>query len=178
MHDLGNSISLQFKVQRHGSAEPRKLNKIETMEYLKIIAVVFLMIFVSCGSKNIVVKDSKESEKTVLGKSRTLSYESLGNGVATISLQLYENDTFKFDFESIPQPGTDEKALVISEKGKYTSEGAWKTLHFKNPKFSLASIFDANYGAGNEFKMVDKNSVKINTEKSSITIWGVVCEKQ
>ncbi len=145
----------------------------------KNILILSLLITISsCGSKKTVVKDSEESKEITLGKNQALSYKSLGNDVASVSLQLFENNTFKFDFESIPQPETDEKALVISEKGKYTTDGGWKILHFNNPKFSLASIFDANYGAGNEFKMVDKNTVKINSEKNSIAIWGVVCEKQ
>lgn len=145
----------------------------------KNIFLIALVIGVSsCGSKKTAAKTSKESKEVVLGKNEIVSYKSLGNGVASISLKLYENDTFKFDFESIPQPDTNEKPALISEKGTYTSDGSWKTLNFKDPKFSLTAIFDKNYGDAAHFKVVDKENVRINTSKTALPIWGVVCEKQ
>ncbi len=140
-----------------------------------IIGMVFA--FVSCGTSKKGVDASKESNGIVLGK-QNLAYQSLGNGVAAISLKLYDNNTFKFDFRSIPQPETDEKEVIISEKGTYTSEGGWKTLSFKDPKFSLAAIFDTDFAQGADFKVLDENNVKINTSKKSLSIWGVVCEKE
>ncbi len=134
----------------------------------KIVMLSLLITISSCGSKKMVVDSSKQ----------TISYKSLGNGVAAISLQLFENNTFKFYFKSIPQPDTDEKPVKISEKGTYTSEGNWKTLNFKNPKFSLAAVFDANYAGTTDFKVIDTENVKINTAKKTLPIWGVVCEKQ
>ena len=146
----------------------------------KNLAIICLVITISsCGSKKTATeKTSKDSKEVVLGKSAAVSYKSLGNGVASISLQLFENNTFKFDFTSIPQPETDEKAVKISEKGTYTSDGDWKTLNFKNPKFSLAAIFDKQFGDSSFFKVVDEENVKINTAKNALPIWGVVCEKQ
>src|SRR5690554_879159 len=141
-----------------------------------IMIVAMVCTFISCGSSKKGVNTSKESKEIVLGN-ESLSYNSLGNGVALISLKLYDNDTFKFDFKSIPQLETDEKTVLISEKGTYTSEGAWKTLNFKNPKFSLAAIFDTDFAQGKEFKVLDEENVKINTAKKSLSIWGVVCEK-
>ncbi|SRX55238.1 hypothetical protein [Aequorivita sp. CIP111184] len=143
-----------------------------------IVILALLITLSSCGSKKTAVEASKDSKEVILGKSEAVSYKSLGNGVASISLQLFENNTFKFDFKSIPQPDTDEKPVKISEKGTYTSEGNWKTLNFKNPKFSLASIFDANYASAADFKVIDKENVKINVAKRALPIWGVVCEKQ
>ncbi len=141
-----------------------------------ILIIAMVCTFISCGSSKKGVNTSKESKEIVLGN-ESLSYNSLGNGVALISLKLYDNNTFKFDFKSIPQPETDEKAVLISEKGTYTSEGAWKILNFKNPKFSLAAIFDTDFAQGKEFKVLDEEIVKINTAKKSLSIWGVVCEK-
>lgn len=143
-----------------------------------IILLALIITVSSCGGKKTAMKSSKESKEIVLGKSETVSYKSLGNGVASISLQLYENNTFKFDFKSIPQPDTNEKPSVISEKGTYTSDGSWKTLNFKDPKFSLAAIFDKTYGDAAHFKVIDTENVKINTAKKALPIWGVVCEKQ
>jgi hypothetical protein len=134
----------------------------------KISILVLFITITSCGSKKTVTDISKE----------TVSYKSLGNGVASISLQFFENNTFKFNLKSIPQPGTNEKPIKISEKGTFTSDGDWKTLHFDNPKFSLAAIFDAAYAGAADFKVLDKENVKVNTTKNSLSIWGVVCEKQ
>lgn len=151
----------------------------------KNIILIALVIGVSsCGSKKTAMKSSKESKEVVraneivLGKNEAVSYKSLGNGVASISLKLFENNTFKFDFKSIPQPDTDEKPIFISEKGTYISDGSWKILNFKDPKFSLAAIFDNNYGDAAHFKVIDEENVKINTSKSALPIWGVICEKQ
>ena len=151
----------------------------------KNIVLIALVITVSsCGSKKTAMKSSNENtkegplNKIELGKNEVVSYKSLGNGVASISLQLYENDTFKFDFRSIPQPETDEKPVGISEIGTYTSDGNWKTLKFNDPKFSLAAIFDKNYGDSAHFKVIDGSHVKINSSKKALPIWGVVCEKQ
>lgn len=143
-----------------------------------IIIIALLLTLSSCGSKKTAVETSNDSKEIVLGKSEAVSYKSLGNGVASISLKLYENNTFKFDFKSIPQPGENEKPVTISEKGSYTSEGYWKTLNFKEPKFSLAAIFDAQYSNASDFQVIDKEKVKINTAKNALPIWGVVCEKQ
>jgi hypothetical protein len=143
-----------------------------------IIIIGLLIIISSCGSKKNAMDSSKESKGIVLGKSEVVSYNSLGNGVASISINLYENNTFKFDFKSIPQPGTGEEIVKISEKGTYTSDGSWKTLNFKSPKFSLAAIFDPQYASASDFKVIDEENVKINTAKNALPIWGVVCEKQ
>src|SRR5690554_3879887 len=117
-----------------------------------ILSMVFAL--ASCGSSRRGVDASKESKRIVLGK-ESFSYNSLGNGVASISLKFYDNNTFKFDFRSIPQPETDEKEVKISEKGTYTSNGSWKTLNFKDPKFSLAAIFDTDFAVGTDFKVLD-----------------------
>jgi len=145
----------------------------------KSIIIIGLLISISsCGSKKTTMDSSKESKEIVLGKSEAVSYKSLGNGVASISLQLFENNTFKFDFKSIPQPGTDEKPVKISEKGTYIADGNWKVLNFKNPEFSLAAIFDNTYSGAADFKVIDEENVKINASKNTLSIWGVVCEKQ
>lgn len=143
-----------------------------------IIIIGLLITISSCGSKKTAVEASKDSKEVVVGKRETVSYKSLGNGVASISLKLFENDTFQFDFKSIPQPDTEEKTVTISEKGTYTSDGNWKILNFKNPKFSLAAIFDAQYSNASDFQVIDNEKVKINTAKNALPIWGVVCEKQ
>lgn len=144
------------------------------LRYLTVLGLALTMI--SCGATK--VGSSKESDAIVLGKTEVVNYHSLGNGVADISLKLYENNTFLFEMESIPQPDTRDKSLQISEKGTYTSEGKWKLLKFQKPKFSLEALFDSQFSQGNDFKVINKESVKINTESSIIAIWGVNCEKK
>jgi hypothetical protein len=145
-------------------------------KYFVIIGLIATLS--SCGAKREGVDASKDSKEIVLGKNEVVSYNSLGNGVAKISLSLYENDTFRFDFQSIPQPETDEKATIISEKGNYTTEGSWKILNFKDPNFSLSAIFDDQYADTSFFEVLDKENVKINISKDILPIWGVVCERQ
>lgn len=147
-----------------------------------IVILGLLISITSCGSKkaaaDVAVESSKEAKAITLGKNESLSYTSLGNDIASISLRFYDNDTFKLDLKSIPEPGTDEKVVKISEKGTYTADGSWKTLHFKNPKFSVPAVFDKQYGSVSEFKVIDESTVKINSDKKSISIWGIVCERK
>lgn len=145
-------------------------------KYFVIIGLIATLS--SCGTKRTGVEASKDSKEIVLGKEEVVSYNSMGNGVAKISLFLYENDTFKFDFQSIPQPETDEVATIISEKGNYTSEGSWKVLNFKDPNFSLAAIFDDQFADPSFFEVLDKENVRINTSKDILPIWGVICERK
>ena len=143
-----------------------------------VVVLVLAIGLSSCGAKRKGVEASNESKKIVLGEIQSISYKSLGNGVASISLELFENQTFKFDFKSIPQPGSDEKAIQISEKGTYTTSGNWKTLNFREPKFSLGAIFDTQFSDPSHFEVIDVETVRINTTKNALPIWGVVCEKQ
>jgi hypothetical protein len=144
----------------------------------KLLFVLCLIVLASCGAKKKTTdKVTTTTSKVTLG-TENITYKSLGNGVASIAVQFYDNDTFQFQFESIPQPESDDKPIRISEKGYYTAKGAWKTITFQNPSFSVASLFDSSYSTGDDFKVVDKQSVAINTAKETISIWGVLCEKQ
>ena len=143
--------------------------------------VAITVLSASCGTKKKAMETSQiksASENVKLGKEAIVAYKSLGNGVASIDLQLYENDTFKFDFTSIPQPEDGGDTIKISEKGNYTSDGNWKTLKFDNPKFDVPSLFDVQYGDASQFKIVDGQTVKINSISKIINIWGVACQKQ
>lgn len=143
-----------------------------------IILILIIVVLSSCGAKRKSVDEKPTVNETELGNTKVVSYKSLGNGVASISLELYKNRTFKFDFKSVPQPGTDEKPVSISENGTYTVEGDYRILNFKNPKFSLSAIFDAQFAGNEYFQVIDNENVKINTSKSALPIWGVICEKQ
>jgi len=135
--------------------------------YRKLIALVVVLTMVSCGNNGI-----------TLGKTEVVGYKSLGNGVADISLKLYDNQTFMFELEGLSQPEIDENPIEISEIGTYTSEGEWKILHFYNQKFNLDAIFDEQFLNYKEFEVIDESKVKIDTTKEVIPIWGVLCERK
>lgn len=136
------------------------------------ITIILLAVAVtSCGSK-------KKITEVTLGTEKAVSYKSLGNGVAAISLVLFNNNTFQLNFKSIPQPETNDKPVVRSEKGTYTGEDNWKTLQFLSKGFDATALFDAQYNNPNEVKVVSENTVKVNIAEQTITIWGVLCERE
>lgn len=145
----------------------------------KIVLLVFAVVLASCGAKKkVTATEGVSVQKEVnVGTDTLVSYKSLGNGVASIGLQLFTNGTFQFDLISIPQPEDGGDAIEISERGTYVSEGSLKTLKFRNPKFSLSALFDTNYGDSSQFKVIDDSTVQINTSRNTLTIWGVACEK-
>lgn len=135
------------------------------LKRLMILSVI--MTLSACANKGI-----------TLGKTEVISYKSLGNGMADISLKFYENNTFLFDLKSIPQPEIEDEPIKISEIGTYTSDGNWKELSFQNQKFNLSAIFDENFLEADEFQVVDESTIRINTAQKIILIWGIACEKK
>jgi len=138
----------------------------------KTIIILLLAVAVSsCGSK-------KEVAEVKLGTEQTVAYKSLGNGVAAISLFFFKNNTFQLNFKSIPQPESNDKPVVRSEKGSYTGEGDWKTLQFLSDGFDATALFDEQYNNPDEVEVLGENMVKVNTAQEAITIWGVLCERE
>ncbi len=137
-----------------------------------IITIILLTAVVtSCGSK-------KDIAEVTIGSEQTVAYKSLGNGVAAISLVFFKNNTFQLNFKSIPQPETNDKPVVRSEKGTYTGEGSWKTLQFLSNGFDATALFDAQYNNPDEVEVLNENKVKVNTAEQAITIWGILCERE
>lgn len=147
-----------------------------------IVLLALLITISSCGSKKVVVEKGTNNtikESADMGESVDLSYQSLGNDIGDVSLHLYKNHTFQFKMKVFAsEEDDDSKNTHIDAKGTYTCDGDWKTLHFKNPKFSLAAIFDGQYANLSEVKLIDKETVKINTSKNALPIWGILCEKE
>lgn len=134
-----------------------------------VLSVVLSVVLTlsSCANKGI-----------TLGKTEVISYESLGNGVAEISLKLYENNTFLFSLNSIPQPEIEDDPIEISEIGTYSADGDWKVLNFQNQKFNLPAIFDEEFLDANEFQVIDEHTLRLNTNHRIIPIWGISCERK
>lgn len=135
--------------------------------FRRLLILSVIMTLSACANKGI-----------TLGKTEVISYKSLGNGMADISLKFYENNTFLFDLKSIPQPEIEDEPIKISEIGPYTSDGNWKELSFQNQKFNLSAIFDENFLEADEFQVVDEFTIRINTAQKIILIWGIACEKK
>lgn len=135
--------------------------------FRRLLILSVIMTLSACANKGI-----------TLGKTEVISYKSLGNGMADISLKFYENNTFLFDLKSIPQPEIEDEPIKISEIGTYTSDGNWKELSFQNQKFNLSAIFDENFLEADEFQVVDESTIRINTAQKIILIWGIACEKK
>ena len=136
------------------------------------IAILLLSVLVtSCGSK-------KKVAEVTLGTEQTVAYTSLGNGVAAISLLFFKNNTFQLNFKSIPQPETNDKPVERSEVGTYTNEENWKTLQFLSKGFDATALFDAQYNNSNEVEVLSEKTVKVNTDEQTITIWGILCERE
>src|SRR5690554_7750667 len=91
----------------------------------KLLILAVVLTVSACGNN-----------KITLRKTEVVNYHSLGNGVADISLKLYDNETFLFKLESLAQPESDDEPIKISEIGTYSSDGGWKTLHFKKDRKS------------------------------------------
>lgn len=146
------------------------------------ILILMLLSFVtfSCGSKKVAANTTGKSkiEKLNEVEGTNVSYKSLGNDQASIVLQLLDNNTFKFNMKILANEEEDSKPSTITEKGTYSNNGTWKTLKFKDPKFSLAAIFDKKYGTTDAFQVIDEETVKINIAQKALPIWGILCEKQ
>lgn len=143
------------------------------------IIIGLLILITSCGSKKSAVKTSDKKEMAVPVEGVDMVYKSLGNDMGSIALYLFKNNNFKFKMTVFPsEDEVDGQSTTIDAKGTYTNDGAWKTLSFKNPKFSLAAIFDKQFGDASFFKVIDEETVRINTDKNALPIWGVICEKQ
>lgn len=145
-----------------------------------LLILISMVLLSSCGSKKAVIESSKGngSKTEIKSEGQNISYKSLGNDLATISLEFKKDNSFIFNMNGFGDEEEDAKPIVIVEKGKYTSEGVWKTLVFNKPKFDLAAVFDSKYASADAFKVIDNETVKINTSKEALPIWGVLCERQ
>lgn len=136
----------------------------------QLLLLLCMAITISCGSR-------KSGSASHTQAAEVLTYESLGNDVANISLAFYGNNTFRLQFESLASDAATEESAFIDATGKYTTDGDWKTLRFSKPKFSVGAVFDPRFSKGNDFEVINERTVRINTTQETIAIWGVMCEK-
>jgi hypothetical protein len=135
----------------------------------KNILIIGLLITISsCGSKKNAVETSNE----------IITYKSLGNDIGDVNLYFKKNGTFQLSFRSVEAPVGEDKPVKVVYKGNFTSNknDAWKTLTFTHPDFVANGVFDTSKEKG--VQIINQKVVKINTDKKTLSIWELVCEKQ
>ena len=137
-----------------------------------------LLLFTACsGSKNITggSLNTDLNEETL--KECEHAYLSGANDVAEILMLLKNSGKFSLSMVILPQPLTEDEIEYIHTSGKWSQQGNWITLTFKNRKLDLNALFDLNYADENQFRVVDERNVEINDLPGELVIWGIGCER-
>ena len=143
------------------------------------IALVFIsLLLAGCTASTKLKHNSLNSDNGKMLNDYYLVFHSAGNGVADILLTLKTDNTFTFYMKMLPQPGTEDVVSIINTSGKWTKQGKWTRLTFKNKKMLLSAVFDKSYADNNQFKIINERTVDINNGLDEITIWGVACVKK
>ena len=159
----------------------------------KAIILVLILIILSCQnkksekSKNAELNAETEiikTEKLVLND--TIVYLSGDNDLALVKLTLIPKGTFDYYMSIYPEITLETENEVETEneiinlKGTWSGNGKTISLNFENRELNninLNDIFDSNYKEGNEFKVIDKNTVEIDYSLEKLNIWGISCYK-
>jgi hypothetical protein len=121
-------------------------------------------------------------KKWKLALNDTLVYLSRGNDFALIKLTLIPNGTFDFYMSIYPEPmqETETEPDIIIANGLWNGNEKALLLNFterKKDTLNLNELFDSNYKEGNEFNVIDENTVEIDYTLDKINIWGISCHK-
>lgn len=153
------------------------------------IFLVLVLIFYSCQKKKSEKNQSTDlktetkiikSEKLVLKD--TIVYLSGDNDLALIKLTLIPNGTFDFYMSIYPDSMQDSEpeSDIITANGNWSGNKKNVSLNFaerKKDTLNLNDIFDANYKEGNEFEIINKNTIEIDYSLDKLNIWGIGCYK-
>lgn len=155
----------------------------------KAIFLVLILVILSCQSKKSEKPQNTESntqteniksEKLVIND--TVFYLSGDNDLALIKLTLIPNGTFDFYLSIYPEQMQDAEpeSNVINSNGTWSGNGKTVSLNFavrNKDTLNLNDLFDSNYKQGNEFKVIDQNTVEIDYSLDKLNIWGISCYK-
>ncbi|MEP0463400.1 MAG: hypothetical protein ABJP52_09770 [Flavobacteriaceae bacterium] len=155
----------------------------------KPIFLVLILIFFSCQSKKSEKTQNSElnteteiikPESLVLND--TVVYLSGDNDLALIKLTLIPNGTFDFYMSIYPEPMRDAEpeSDIINSNGTWSGNGKTVLLNFaerKKDTLNLNDLFNSNYKEGNEFKVINQNTVEIDYSLGKLNIWGISCHK-
>ncbi|MEM6892479.1 MAG: hypothetical protein AAF554_02235 [Bacteroidota bacterium] len=140
----------------------------------KTILLVLILIILCCQNKKSENPQNTESNREMeliepkkLVLNDTVVYLSGDNDLALIKLTLIPNGTFDFYMSIYPKPmqDADPKSDIINSNGTWSGEEKTVSLNFvkrKKDTLNLNDLFDSNYKQGDEFKVIDQNTVEIN----------------
>ncbi|MEP5934399.1 MAG: hypothetical protein ABJ218_04730 [Winogradskyella arenosi] len=155
----------------------------------KPIFLVLILIVFSCQNKKSEKTKSTELkagmemiEPESLVLNDTVVYLSENNDLALIELTLVPNGTFDFYMSIYPEPmqDTEPESDIINSYGTWSGKGKTVLLNFaerNKDTLNLNALFDSNYKEGNEFKVINKNTVEIDFSLDQLNIWGISCRK-
>ncbi len=155
----------------------------------KPIFLVLNLIVFSCQSKKSEKTQNAElnTESKIIKPENlilndTVVYLSGDNDLALIKLTLIPNGTFDFYMSIYPEPMHDAKpeSDIINSNGIWNGNRKTVSLNFaerKKDTLNLNDLFDSNFKEGNEFKVIDQNTVEIDYSLDKLNIWGISCYK-
>ncbi len=112
----------------------------------------------------------------------TIVYLSGDNDLALIKLTLIPNGTFDFymSIYSEPMQDSEPESDLINSNGTWNGNEKTLSLNFaerKKDTLNLNDLFDSSYKEGNEFKIINKNTIEIDYSLNKLNIWGISCHK-
>ena len=155
----------------------------------KPIFLVLILIAFSCQSKKSEKTQNAElnTESEIIKPENlvlkdTVVYLSGDNDLALIKLTLIPNGTFDFYMSIYPEPmqDTEPESDIINSNGTWSGNGKTVSLNFaerNKETLNLNDLFDSNYKQGNEFKVINQNTVEIDYSLDKLNIWGISCYK-
>ena len=155
----------------------------------KPIFLILILIVFSCQSKKSEKTQNAElNTETKIIKPKnlvlndTVLYLSGDNDLALIKLTLIPNGTFEFYMSIYPEPMQDAEpeSDIINSNGTWIGNGKTVLLNFaerKKDTLNLNDLFDSNYKEGNEFEVINKNTLEIDYSLDKLNIWRISCHK-
>ena len=152
-------------------------------------SIFLILILFSCQNKksektqNTEINTETEiikSEKLVLND--TVVYLSGDNDIALIKLTLIPNGTFEYYMKFYPETleEFESEPDILYSNGFWSGNKKTVSLNFaerKKDTLNLNDLFDSNFKEGNEFKVIDQNTVEIDFTLDKLNIWGISCHK-
>lgn len=140
------------------------------MRALIILSIIALFFFSSCGNAGQTSNQNQTTEQTKKAET-TYYFKAESNGMADISIKVYNNSTFELYFKSLDD-GTETTYTGTADE---TSSSI--ILKFGADKPELSALFDEQYDQSNAFEVINGNEVSIDKAASVVYIWGISCKK-
>lgn len=119
-------------------------------------------------------------EKELSALKERIVYKSISNGLVEIKLSIEIDHSFVFFMRIQPQAldeDKDKEETIINVTGIWEYNKKWIRLKFPKDKFLMRAVFDINYADENQFKLINKAEVDINSNLETLRICGVLCDR-